>query len=212
MRRAVFALLVSLTSIFLGAAGHAPAPQLTQFSDEQKAALDRVSGYLNQIRTLKGEFSQIDPDGGIEQGDVYIEKPGKMRFDYRPPSSVLIVSDGDTVAIRNGRLNTLDRYSLSDTPLSLILGDNIDLKHNRSVTGVDMRDGAITIRARSASTKTQGDIAITFAEQPLELRQWVVLDAQRLSTTVALRNIQTGGALPSSLFVLKDLSNPLMRK
>lgn len=212
MRRLVFAFIASLTSILLGAAGHAPVPQLTQFSDEQKAALDRVSDYLNSVRTLRGAFTQIDPDGSIEEGEIYLAKPGKVRFEYRPPSSVLIVSDGDTVAIRNSRLNTLDRYSLSDTPLSLLLDDKIDLKHNRAVTGIDEKEGAITIRARSSSTRTQGDIAISFAEQPLELRQWTVVDAQRLATTVALRNVETGADLPGSLFVLKDSRNPLVRK
>jgi outer membrane lipoprotein-sorting protein len=212
MRRLVHAFFTLAISVALGAAGHVAPPHYATFDSGQKEALTRISGYLNSIRSLKGGFVQVDPDGTVEEGEFYLEKPGRMRFEYRPPAPTLIVSDGRTVAVRNSKLNTVDRYPLSDTPLDLILGDTIDLQHNLSVTGLAESQGEWIVHARSASTRTQGDIAITFAAEPLELRQWTVVDSQGLSTTVALRNVETGVPLSGSLFVLSDPKSPFARK
>ncbi len=183
-----------------------------QFNDAQKATLDRVSAYLNSIKTLKGSFVQIDPNGEVEQGDFYIEKPGRMRFAYKPPAPTLIVSDGSTVAVKNSKLNTVDRYPLTDTPLDIILSDNIDLRHNSYVTGISEEEGALVIHARSNNNKSQGDITIYLSQPELELRQWTIKDAQGLSTTVSLRDVQSGVPLPGSLFMLQDAKNPFTRK
>jgi len=205
--------LCALALISFAIAGAGQAPQrYASFSADQRADLKRISDYLNGIHTLEGSFLQIDPGGSIESGDFYLTKPGKMRFAYQPPNPLLIVSDGRTVAVRNAKLNTVDRYPLSDTPLGLILGDNIDLNQNLAITGMSEEPGAITIHAKSESSHAQGNISIEFSREPLELRQWTVVDAQGLSTTVVLKDIQTGIALPDSLFVLADAKNPFTRK
>jgi outer membrane lipoprotein-sorting protein len=212
MRRIARLLAAATAVAALCGAGHAPPPRMAMFTPEQRAELDRISAYLNGIRTLKGGFVQVDPDGNLEQGAFYLAKPGRMRFEYQPPNPTLVVSDGDTVAVKNSKLNTVDRYPLTDTPLDLILGDKIDLNHNLALTGMAEQNGALVIHARSTSTRAQGDISIVFAEQPLELRQWTVVDAQGLTTTVALRNVEIGAALPGSLFVLRDEKSPFTRK
>src|SRR5258706_13408347 len=212
MRSVAAFLACTIAAVFLSAAGHAPPPRFASFTEEQRAQLERVSTYLNSIRTLKGRFVQIDPNGGFEQGEFYLAKPGRMRFEYHPPDPLLIVSDGDTVAVKNSKLKTVDRYPLTDTPLDLILGDKIDLNHNLALTGMSEQQGTLVIHARSASSHAQGDISIAFAEQPLELRQWTVVDAQGLTTTVALSDVQVGAELPGSLFVLRDEKSPFGRK
>jgi outer membrane lipoprotein-sorting protein len=212
MRSVAAVLACGMSILVLSGAGHAPPPRMAPFTPEQRAQLARLSGYLNSIHTLKGGFVQIDPNGDLEQGEFYLAKPGRMRFEYHLPSPTLVVSDGDTVAIKNNRLKTVDRYPLTDTPLDLILSDKIDLNHNLSLTGMSEQQGALVIHARSASSHAQGDISIVFAEQPLELRQWTVVDAQGLPTTVALRDVQSGADLPGSLFVLRDEKSPFARK
>lgn len=211
MRRIALVLIGLLSIAVFSGAGHAP-PKMANFTAEQRAQLDKISAYLNTIRTLKGSFVQVDPNGSLEEGDFYLAKPGRMRFEYHPPSSVLVVSDGDTVAVKNTKLKTVDRYPLTDTPLDLILGDKIDLNNNISLTGMSEQSGAYVIRARSQSSHAQGDISIVFAQKPLELRQWTVVDAQGLPTTVALRDVQSGANLPGSLFVLRDEKSPFARK
>ena len=212
MRRAGLVVAICVASLALSGAGHTPPPRYATFTPEQRTELTRISAYLNGIRSLKGGFIQIDPNGTLERGEFYLSKPGRMRFQYQPPNPLLIVSDGDTVAIRNAKLNTVDRYPLTDTPLDLILGDKIDLNSNLAITGMAEDQSAIVIHARSQSSHAQGDISIAFAKQPLELRQWTVIDAQGLSTTVALKDVETGVALPENLFVLRDTKSPFTRK
>jgi outer membrane lipoprotein-sorting protein len=209
MRRVATLAIALVSAVLLSGAVIAPGGQ---FNDAQKATLDRVSAYLNSVHTLKGSFVQIDPNGQVEQGDFFIEKPGRMRFEYHPPAPTLIVSDGNTVAVKNNQLNTVDRYPLADTPLDIILSNDIDLRHNVYVTGIDEEEGSLVIRARSNNNKSQGDIAIYFSQPQLELRQWTIKDAQGLSTTVSLRDVQSGTPLAGSLFVLQDAKNPFTRK
>lgn len=210
MRR-LLPLAFALAAAVFVSGGGVVAPG-NQFNDAQKATLDKVSAYLNGIHTLKGSFVQLDPNGAVEQGDFYIEKPGRMRFEYKPPSPTLIVSDGSTVAVRNNKLNTVDRYPLTDTPLDIILSNNIDLRHNSYVTGVDEQEGDLVVHARSNNNRSQGDIAIYFSQPQLELRQWTIKDAQGLSTTISLRDVEAGAALAGTLFMLQDAKNPFTRK
>jgi outer membrane lipoprotein-sorting protein len=165
------------------------------------ADLDRISASLNAIHTLKGEFVQQDPNGAVEQGTVYIQKPGKMRFEYKPPSAVLVVSDGIDVAVFNKKLNTADRYPLASTPLKLLLSDNVNLQKSTYVIGLERQAGALVVHARSNDRRMTGNITIVFSDPGLELKQWTVVDAQGLSTTVSLRNVQTGITLQPELFL-----------
>lgn len=197
MRRAAVFLLLSL------AAGPAlAAPGMYKAAD--KAELDRISTYLNSIRTMKGGFVQIDPDGNVDQGTFAISKPGRMRFEYRPPAPTLIVSDGRRVAVANSKLRTVDDYALDQTPLDIILGDRIDLAGSHEIVGVARQQDSFIVKARSRGGRAQGNITLTFSEPELELRQWTVIDNQGLVTTVALRDVQTGIDIPGSLFVLPN--------
>jgi outer membrane lipoprotein-sorting protein len=196
MRRLLALLCAGLSTALLTGAGQ-PAPQrlYQAYSDEQKAALDRVSAYLNGIRTLKSGFIQIGPNGESDEGDIYISKPGQVRFDYHAPSPVLIVATGGAVYVKNARLNTVDKYDLSDTPLGLLLNAHVDLKTNKAVVGVREQDGGIIVNARTSSNRNDSNITLVFAAQPMELRQWTVRDNQGGTTTVALRGLQPGAAV-----------------
>ena len=194
--------LITIAALTCGA-GQAP-PRLIEFSAADRADLDRVSTYLNTIRSLRGDFVQIGPNGEIDQGRFYLQKPGRLRFEYRPPSPLLIVSDGRTVAVSNSKLKTVDRYPLSATPLDLILGDKIDLGRDKSVMAVVHQPGSLMIEARTSRNRAKPNIVITFSAPQLELRQWTVIDDQGLSTTVALSELEPGVALNDTLFALRD--------
>jgi outer membrane lipoprotein-sorting protein len=193
MRRPLFAVFAVL--LFFAPAAFA------QSGKPADADLDRLSAALNAIHSLKGEFAQVDPNGAVEGGDVYIQKPGKMRFEYRSPSSVLVVSDGVDVAVFNKKLNTTDRYPLASTPLNLLLSDHVNLKGSQYVIGLEHRPGFMVVHARSTDRRMTGNITIVFSDPGLELRQWTVVDAQGLATTVSLRNVQTGVTLQPELFL-----------
>jgi outer membrane lipoprotein-sorting protein len=195
--------MVRRSSIFIIAAASLLAwtAAFADFNKSDTADLDRLSESMNAIHSLKAEFTQIDPSGDIEQGQVFISKPGKMRFQYQPPSPLLVVSDGLDVAVFNNKLNTTDRYPLSATPLNIILSDHVNLRENRNVVGIEHQPGALIVKARSNDRRMTGNITIVFSDPGLELRQWTTTDAQGFATTVTLRNVQTGVALQPELFL-----------
>jgi outer membrane lipoprotein-sorting protein len=199
MRRTLLVVCAAVLCLGLGAA--VPGFQ-HEMSDQDKADLDRVSAYLNSIHTLKAAFVQIGPDGQVDEGMFYIEKPGRMRFQYTPPNPTLVVSDGSTVAVQNKKLDTVDRYPIWSTPLNLILSNDINLKKNPEIASVDRQPGELIVDARSHSTKVNGNITLVFSEPNLELRQWTVVDAQGLTTTVSVRDVRQGVPLDPSLFVI----------
>ncbi len=163
MRRFAFALLVALVSPCLMGAGQ-PAPQRRiELSDADRAALDAISAALNGITTLKGAFLQIEPSGAVDEGQFYISKPGRMRFEYKPPVPTLIVANGQTVAVANRRLNTVDRYALSDTPLGIVLDNTIDIRHDPNLVSVEHQQGAVVIGMRTSQNRAKANIALVFS-------------------------------------------------
>lgn len=203
MRAFVLALCLA-TAAVTAAAAATPGFMHYERSDADKADLDRISNSLNSVHSLKGGFVQIGPDGQVDQGTFYIQKPGRMRFEYAAPNPVLIVSDGSNVAVQNRRLNTVDAYPLVTTPLSLILSDDLNLKRNPSIAGITREPGELILSARAASSKVSGNLTMVFSDPGLELRQWTIVDAQGYSTTVSLRDVQPGVTLDPALFKLPE--------
>jgi outer membrane lipoprotein-sorting protein len=212
MHRLASLVLFALLAVGLSGAGQLAPRRLIEFSQQDRADLDRVSAYLNSIRSLKGDFVQLGPEGQLDQGRFYLEKPGRMRFEYLPPSPTLIVSDGRSVGVTNRKLKTVDRYPLSATPLDLILSDGIDLQHNSAILAVKREAGVLIIEARTSTNRTRANIALAFADPVLELRQWTVVDDQGLQTQVALRDLEAGPVLDPLLFVIEDLKKPVGAK
>ena len=195
--------------VLLSGAGQ-PAILRAIYNDQQKAELDKVSAYLNNIHSLKADFVQIGPDGGVAQGEIDIQKPGQIRFAFNPPSPMLIVATKGEIYVKNSRLNTLDHYDLDDTPLGILLNQDVDLKTNRSVLGVFEQNGALVVQARSALNQNRSNITLFFSLPTIELRQWIVKDNQGATTTVALTGVQTGMALPDSIFAARA-GSPCLR-
>ncbi|MGH6828358.1 MAG: LolA family protein [Rhizomicrobium sp.] len=196
----VAAILAAFLFVFAGAAQAARYPGT--YSDSEAQALDKVSAYLNSIRTLKSNFVQMGPQGDIAQGEFDLSKPGRLRFSYDPPSPILIVATGGEIYVKNSKLNTLDRTAIADTPLDLLLNGDVDLKHDPAVTGVERQGHALIVHARADTVRNQSNITLVFTYPEIELRQWMVKDNQGGVTTVALTGLETGVALPDSLFAV----------
>jgi outer membrane lipoprotein-sorting protein len=206
MRRLAILAVATAAVAFLGGASRYPGT----YSAEDGAKLDKVSAYLNAIHTMKSNFVQLGPEGDMAQGEFALSRPGKLRFSYNPPSAVLIVATGGDIYVKNSRLNTVDRTSLSDTPFDILLNKDIDLRHNPTVTGVEEQPGALLVKARANTTRSQSNITLVFTYPALELRQWMVKDNQGGTTTVALSGVQIGATLPDGLFAapVKDAKAP----
>lgn len=179
-------------------------PVAPHFSDAQKADLRRISAYLNTLKSVQGRFLQVGGDGRQEQGNFYLKKPGRVRFEYQKPNPNLVIADGSTVAVQNAALHTTDRYPLGNSPLRLLLSDNIDLVNDPRISAVKQEAGLLSLTARD----TMGRITLSFADSGagLELRQWDVVDAQGSHTTIVVNEMRQATDIPPGLFVIEDLS------
>jgi outer membrane lipoprotein-sorting protein len=205
MRR--FAILAALCWPFLGQPVHAARYPGT-YSDAEAAELDKLSAYLNAIHTLKSNFSQLSPEGDLAEGEFDLEKPGRLRFFYNPPSPILIVATGGSIYVKNSQLNTVDHTAISDTPLDLLLNQAIDLRHNPAVTGVEEQPGQLIVHARASALHDQSNITLVFSYPAIELRQWKVQDNQGGVTMVALTGLEIGASLPDALFAVPPKDPP----
>lgn len=167
--------------------------------------LNKVSAYLNAITSMQASFVQVGPNGELDQGTIYARKPGRLRFEYAPPSPYLIVSDGVTIAVANQKLRTVDRYPLIDNPLSLILREGVDLSKDPRITSIERQAGTLRITATETSGPMKGQVTLIFAYPATELRQWIITDAQGLQTMIALKNMKTEMPLNAELFILRDV-------
>ena len=195
-------LLAALAAALTASAG-LPA-QAAPLTGEDMRDLTRISNYLNGIGTLEGSFVQVGPDGELSEGRFYMRRPGRLRFEYDPPNPALVVADGFWVGVYDTRLNTLDRYPLSKTPLDLLLRERVDLRKEGAVQSIERAEGQLRITAIDPDNADQGSINMVFADNPLELRQWVVTDAQGLKTTVALSDTRQNVEIDPKLFRIEE--------
>jgi outer membrane lipoprotein-sorting protein len=156
----------------------------------QHALVDRVSLYLSTIQTLVGNFVQVGPDGRKTEGKFYISKPGRVRFEYDPPSPIEVVADGSQVVVHDRRLDTKDLYPLSQTPLRFLLADRIDLWNDTKVASVGADDKYVTvsIEERTMIIGTS-KLMMMFNAKDFQLLQWTVTDPQGYETTVGVYNL-----------------------
>jgi len=168
---------------------------------EQRAIVDRVNGYLSGVAVLSGKFVQVGPDGGRTQGDFYISKPGKVRFEYDEPSPIELIADGQSVVVRDRRLATQDVYPLSQTPLRFLLSDRVDLTKDTQVVAVYADDVFITVVVEEKNGIVgTSRLMIMFGAKDMALKQWTVTDPQGYDTTVAVYNLDSSRRPDPSMF------------
>jgi outer membrane lipoprotein-sorting protein len=162
-------------------------------------AAQKIADHFSSIRTMSGDFIQFGPRGEQTGGKFFIARPGKIRFNYEAPSAYRVISDGESVVIDNRKLNTMDLYPLSKTPLKLLLDERIDLSGNR-VKSVKEEADLITIQLADKSVFGNSRITMMFDTKSYDLRQWTITDAQGKDTTVLIDNVKQGVQLDASLF------------
>lgn len=201
-RRTLLALLAG------AAAAPAFAAAAPQLSPEDQAVVDKAVNYLENLASAKGRFTQYDPRGRKTEGELYIKRPGKARFAYDPPASLLLVSDGGTVNVYDYKLKTFESYPLRMTPLNLFLAKHIRLDKGVVVTGVKRYADGFAITCRDGKKEADGQITLTFSDNPVALREWSVTDAQNQTTRVVINGLAPAGDLSPKLFVLRDPRPP----
>ena len=177
------------------AAGPALARQLS---------LGEISGYLNGLQSATSGFTQINGDGSIQTGQMYIKRPGRIRFEYAGDRSMMIAGGGQ-VAVFDARSNTgPERYPLNQTPLSIILERNVNLGRAGMVTGHTSDGTKTTVTAQDPARPEMGSIQMVFTADPVELRQWVVTDNAGQKTTVVLNDLRPGAGISDAKFNIRS--------
>ncbi|WP_299562333.1 outer membrane lipoprotein carrier protein LolA [uncultured Sulfitobacter sp.] len=171
-----------------------------------KLPLSSISSYLNGLTTATGAFTQINGDGTISTGTIYIKRPGRVRFEYNAPDGGLVIAGSNTVVIYDTKSNEPpETYPLSRTPLSIILARNVNLGQAKMVTGHTYDGTATTVTAQDPDNPQYGNIQMKFTGPQPQLRQWIINDGNGGQTTVVLGDLKVGGNLANKLF---DVGSP----
>jgi outer membrane lipoprotein-sorting protein len=192
-KRILYIVIAAALALYAGAAS------------AQSLTLSQISAYLNDLETAEGGFTQINQDGSLSTGQIYIKRPGRIRFEYNPPARSLVLASGGSVAIFDPRSNTgPEQYPLNRTPLSIILADTANLERASMVTNVVSDATTTTVTAQDPENPNLGSIQLVFTANPIELRQWIITDELGSETTVILNDLVAGQAISSVLFNISE--------
>jgi outer membrane lipoprotein-sorting protein len=181
----------------------APAPPVP-LTAQDSAELQRIAAYLQGIRTMTAKFHQAVAKGGDATGNVWVARPGKMRFQYDPPNELLMLADAFYIYSWDPELKSMNKVGLRSTPAWFLLRDPISFTGDVAVTRFEHSGNTVRVSVVQAAEPDQGSLTMEFTENPLVLRQWVVVDQKGRATTVALSDVQFGMALDPKLFQYQD--------
>jgi outer membrane lipoprotein-sorting protein len=180
-----------------------PAPVVKAEPLTDREIVDRANAFFTHLGTLVADFIQIGGDGRRLSGTLYLQRPGKVRFEYDRPATLEVIADGSSVAVRDTKLATQDLYSLSQTPLKFLLREKVNLGQDIRITAIANDGDAVRLSLEDKSTLGgTSKITLFFDPQVEELTQWRIVDAQGFLTTVMLNKIQRGRRIDQSLFVI----------
>ena len=205
MRMTLLALM--LLAFTMAPAFAAPAktkPPASAAPTSDKALVDKAATYLQGLKSAQASFSQTDPHGAVTSGTFSLQRPGKARFAYDPPTGLTVVADGVDVDVYDAKLKTFNQYPLKQTPLALLLASDVHFDKTAVAASVSRERGGFSITLRDAAKKTQGQLTLKFMETPFALAGWTVVDPQGGKTVVTLSNLKSGVALAADLFELRD--------
>jgi outer membrane lipoprotein-sorting protein len=201
--------LVAQEEVPLGELKTIEVPKQKSFIDKREMLIEN---YLNGLNSLKAKFVQRGPNGDISKGVFSLEKPGKARFEYDGDQSFLIVSDGETLNLIDYEVGQVTKWPVNDTPLALLLGENIIFGQNFVLQSVGAGNLAniIEVRAHDPKKPEQGTLTLYFSlddngdEANLTLLAWQIIDAKGELTSVTLTQVQENLSLAAGLWEFKD--------
>ncbi len=179
-----------------------------EFTNDELIIVSSVTDYLNSFQDLEGHFVQIGPSGRYTSGRFFLSRPGRVRFEYEPPSPLMIVADGTWVSIENRKLKTSEHYPLSVTPLKIILARNINLLKDADITHVFRDESRVTLTLHDKGSSKNGQITLVFQSEDMALKEWVVVDGQGFQTRISVSDLVTGIKQNPKLFFIKKPDFP----
>jgi len=203
-RRLLGALAGALCAVVAPAVGAEPV-QLAALSPDEVATVTRIERYLNDIKTMQARFVQVSSNGAYAEGEVYLDRPGHLRFDYDPPSPVLIIANGLSLLYYDKELKEATFLPLWETPLWFLIREEVRLDDNVDIVAIEEALGTLRITLRDAESPDGGEVTLIFSDEPLALKKWELTDPQGIQTQVSLVNPVYGVEVDEDLFKYGDL-------
>lgn len=188
----------------LAAVAALPAAAQSNLSAEDRAVLAQAQTYLQNLTSAQGDFVETGAGGQRRSGKFYLQRPGKMRFEYTTPAGLLVVSDGSNVKRYDPRLNVFRQVPLGQTPLSTFLARNVRLDQGVRIDRVTRTSDGFAITARDSRRPNDGAVVLAFGGSPMRLVEWTIIDPQGARTRTQLTNLRAASGLSASLFQLRD--------
>lgn len=189
-------------SVLWGLAGI--SAQAQGFSDQDKADIRRVEQYFNRLTTVRSTFLQASSTGHVAQGMFWLSRPGRLRFEYEPPSPILITADGLWLTYQDNELQQTTQLPLASSVLGVLVDEEVVLGDDVLVEAISRQSNVLRVSLRQRDDPDQGTLTLVFQDRPLSLKQWVVEDSQGVEVKVALLNPTFGLDLPASLWRPND--------
>lgn len=206
LRTALTGTLIAVGLLAAAALPHSAAA--ASLSAEDRADIARVEQYFNGITSMRSGFLQASSTGNVAKGTVWLRRPGRMRFEYDPPSPILITSDGNLITYQDLELKQTNQIPLFTSPLSVLVDDDVRFGDELIVDEVRKESNVLRITVRQRSEPGQGYVTLVFQDKPLSLKQWTIVDAQQVSVKVALLDPEFGVTIANDLFRPKDFGKP----
>jgi len=177
-----------------------PAPVPAPVQESNQEIIVKVNDYFNKLTNLEGTFVQTDPDNSQKHGRFYFARPGRLRFDYYPPSRLKIISNGYYLAIEDYALNTSDKYPLEMTPFRLLLSETVDLSKEANILGIEQGPDVVVVTVEDKKGDAAGRISLFFNKENMSLTQWIITDAQGLDTRIQVSDLEQNKRVSAELF------------
>ena len=175
-------------------------------ASENEIILSKIKSYFKNLKTLEADFIQIGPSGNVSEGKFYLDLPGKLRFDYHKPSNILITCQGFWLIIQDRKTKKTNNVPVNQTPLNFLLNQQFDMKNNFIKFSVKKDSGLLSLTIIDSEKKDQSSLILTFSENPIELKKWVIRDNFENETNVLIQNLQLGNELSYLLFFPEDFN------
>lgn len=179
--------------------------QTAALSPDDSAAVARIERYLNSLKSVRARFIQVSTNGSFAEGEVHIQRPGKMRFQYDDPHPVLLIADGLTLLYYDRELKQATFLPLWETPLWFLIREKVELSDDIEIVDVVQEAGTLAVVMEDSSNGDVGRITLSFSEKPLQLHKWEVIDGQGIATQVSLFNAEYDVPIERSVFNYDDL-------
>lgn len=183
-----------------------------EMSAKDRKTIEKIEDYLNNIRTMTARFAQISDDGDYSEGKLYLQRPGKLRFEYKPPVPILIVARNGDLVYYDRELDQVSFVDLKDTPLWFVAQEQVDFDKGVIVTDMKYKAGMIEVTIVETDDPDKGHVVLRFTDAPFELTKWTVVDAQRNAVNVALFSTQTDVEIDPELFIFRNTQRPKFNK